>query len=246
VDHLRTSGAQFAASILGPSKALITITASTLFLQVVTMRGDALHTVARSLVFLFPTLVLVPHRAGSPSSSAKAETEAKIVFCQRGELRELTSKVVAARLEHLPGNCSKKSKVDRRATTLLRHNMFARAAGLAVSKGLANATQNTLDAIPDMFKEPCHVNEDTLRRLYGPRVTPTRESMAVTDIPEDVYKCIAVVAPLTTPHKDGWRAEHLLALCKGHDYRAAFTDVIIALATGMSLMKPVIFCRLPP
>jgi len=76
------------------------------------------------------------------------------------------------------------------------------------------------------------VDEDTLRRLYGPRVTPTREIMAVTLTHEDVYKCIATVAPLTTPHKNGWRAEHMLALCKDQDSRVAFTNVVAALDAG--------------
>jgi hypothetical protein len=89
-----------------------------------------------------------------------------------------------------------------------------------------------MDAIPYLFKEHSVVDEESLRRLYGPRVTPTREGTAVTITPEDVYKCLAEVAPLTTPHKDGWRAEHLLALCKDADCGAAFTDVIAALAAG--------------
>ena len=90
------------------------------------------------------------------------------------------------------------------------------------------------------------MDEDTLRRLYGPRVTLIRESMAVTLTPEDVYKCIAAVEPLNTSHRDGWRYEHMLALCKDHDCRVAFTDVITALVAGMSLMTLLIFSRLPP
>ncbi len=76
------------------------------------------------------------------------------------------------------------------------------------------------------------VDEESLRNLYGPRVTPTRESTAVTITLEDVYKCLAKVAPLTTPHKDGWREEHVIALCKDVDCGAAFTDVIVALDAG--------------
>jgi len=131
-----------------------------------------------------------------------------------------------------PGNRNKKAKAARRAATLLRHNQIARATGLAGSKGIEDATHDTLDAIPDLFKEPRHVDEDTLLRLYDPRVTPTRESMAVTLTPEDVYKCIVAVTPLTTPHRDGWRAERMLALCKDHDCIAPSIDVIVALAAG--------------
>jgi hypothetical protein len=113
-----------------------------------------------------------------------------------------------------PGNRSKKAKSVRRAAALLRHNPFARAVGLADNKGIADATQDTLDAIFVLFKEPEQVDEETLRKLYGPRVTPTRESTAVTLTLEEIIKSLAVVSPLITPHKDGWRAEHLLTLCK--------------------------------
>ncbi len=127
---------------------------------------------------------------------------------------------------------SKKDRVAKRATALLRHSQYARATGLSDSKSVADASQDTLDAILDLFKEPCVVDEESLRRLYGPRVTPTRESTLDTITPKDVYKCQTEVAPLTTPHKGGWRAEHLVALCKDADCGVAFTDVIAALAAG--------------
>ena len=60
-----------------------------------------------------------------------------------------------------------------------------------------------MDAILDLFKEPGMVDEESLGRLYGPRVIPTRESMAVHLTPDDVYKFLAKLPPLTTPHKDG-------------------------------------------
>jgi hypothetical protein len=43
---------------------------------------------------------------------------------------------------------------------------------------------------------------------------------------------VAEVVPLTTSHKDGWRAEHFLALCKDPDCVVAFTAIITALAGG--------------
>jgi hypothetical protein len=89
-----------------------------------------------------------------------------------------------------------------------------------------------LDAIPNLFKDPGQVEEETLRKLYGPRVTPTRESMSVTLTPEEVLLNLAVVAPLTNPHKDGWRAEHLLPLCNDKECGAAFTDLIASLVAG--------------
>ncbi len=54
----------------------------------------------------------------------------------------------------------------------------------------------------------------------------------MTLTPEDVLQTLAAVAPLTTPHKDGWRAEHLLPLCKNQECGAAFTDLIASLVAG--------------
>jgi 23S rRNA U2552 (ribose-2'-O)-methylase RlmE/FtsJ len=77
-EHLRTSGAQSAATLLGPAKALVTTTLTSLFRQVGTMRRAALRTVAWALVFLFPSLVLGPHRPRAPSSAIKAEMKARL------------------------------------------------------------------------------------------------------------------------------------------------------------------------
>ena len=232
MDHLRTSRAQSSASLPGPCRSLVTSVVTSLFKQDVNTRGDSLRTAAWSLVFLFSTLVLGPNRPGAPSSVVKAETEARLDLWQRGELAALASRVAAARMDLPQRDRSKKAKATRRASTLLRHNQFARVAGLADNKGIADATQDTIDAIPDMFKEPGTVDEATLRRLYAPKVVPTRESMAVTITTEVVLNCIAEVALLTTPHKDGWRAGHIQALCKDHDCAAAFTDIIGALDGG--------------
>ena len=77
------------------------------------------------------------------------------------------------------------------------------------------------------------MEEETLRKLDGPKFTPTRdESMSVTLKPEKVLLNLAVVAPLTTPHKDGWRAEHLLPLCKDKECGAAFTNLVASLVAG--------------
>jgi hypothetical protein len=71
--------------------------------------------------------------------------------------------------------------------------------------------------------------------MYGPKIGPTRETTSVSITTEDVQKCLAEVAPLTTPHKDdGWRAEHLSALCKDPDCATTFTTIISAMAAGVT------------
>ena len=107
----------------------------------------------------------------------------------------LTTRAVAAKMDLPQRNRNKKAKAARRAAALLRHNQFARAAILEDIKGIADATQDTMDAIRDLFKEPSVVDEASLRRLYGPQVLPTRESVAVTITTEEVLKCVAKWRP---------------------------------------------------
>jgi len=96
VEHLRTSGAQFAASSPGPAKTIVTTIITSLFRQAVTMKGEALRTYVWSLVFLFPSIVLGPHQSGAPSSAVKAETEARLDLWRRGQLPEVARSAVAA------------------------------------------------------------------------------------------------------------------------------------------------------
>jgi len=56
--------------------------------------------------------------------------------------------------------------------------------------------------------------------------------MAIEITSDMVRKCLESVAPLTTPHNDGWRAEDLLPLCADQDCMAALTDLIGALVAG--------------
>jgi hypothetical protein len=67
MDYLRTSGEQTSASLQGPCRSLVTSVVTSLFQQAVSTREDNLRTAVWSLVFLFPTLVLGPHRPGAPS-----------------------------------------------------------------------------------------------------------------------------------------------------------------------------------
>jgi hypothetical protein len=98
--------------------------------------------------------------------------------------------------------------------------------------GIADATHDTLDALPGLFMEPGVVDEATLRRLHGPKVNPTGETMASIVTPDMVLKCLASVAPFTTPHKDGWGAERLLSLCAVQDYAATCTYLVATLMAG--------------
>jgi hypothetical protein len=182
---------------------------------------------ALNMVFMFPFLVLGPHRLEASSSNVKAETKTCLHLWHKGSLVELASQAVVAWLAQPVNTKTKKAKV-----ALMQYNQFARVAGLADIKGIVNATQDTLDTLLALFKEPGVVEEATLRRLYGPTITPTRELLSVIITSDLVKKCLASVAPLTTPHKDGWRPEHMLALYGDQACKATITDLVGALANG--------------
>ena len=71
----------------------------------------------------------------------------------RGKLRELADRALSARLARPVNNRSKKTKKALRAVALLRHNQFARVVILAESKGVADATPDTLKALPSLSKD---------------------------------------------------------------------------------------------
>jgi hypothetical protein len=131
VEHLRMSGAQFAASLPNPTKTLVTATITSLFCKAVPMRVEEIRTITWAMVFLFPSLFLGPQRPGAPSSAVKEETKARLNLWHRGDLLELARRAVAARLLRPTNAISKKEKAARRAIALLTHNMFARAPRLA-------------------------------------------------------------------------------------------------------------------
>jgi hypothetical protein len=140
---------------------------------------------------------------------------------------------VAARVARTANNNrNKKTTKVLRAAVLLRHNQLARAARLAESKGIADAIPDTLKALPSLFNDLGVMDDATLRRLYGPDVPPIRATTYVSITVQMVKDNLSAVAPLTTSHKDGWRAEHLIALPANKDCAAALIDLVGALASG--------------
>jgi len=158
--------------------------------------------------------------------------EVKLDLWHRSQLQELADRAVDVKLSRPAHNRSKKTKNALRTVALLCHNKFAHAVGLAESKGAADAIPVALIALQTLFKEQGVVDHATLRRLYGPKVTPTRATTVVNITVHMVKDSLAAVAPLTTPPKKGWRAEHLLALAEEQDCAAAITDFVGALVAG--------------
>ena len=104
---------------------------------------------------------------------------------------------------------NKTARAARRATRLIHKNQFSRAANLAGGLGIADATPNTLLALPSLFPEPLVISEEDLRDYYGPAAPPLLDAEHARIILDIVRTCLVAAPPLSSPHKDGWRTEHL-------------------------------------
>ena len=116
---------------------------------------------------LFPTLVLGPQRPGALSSSVKAGISARLDLWRRGRILELTAKA-KAQARHRPiATRSKSARAARRGARLIHKQQFSRVANLADSLGIADATPDTLHALPSLFPEPSVISEEDLGDYYG-------------------------------------------------------------------------------
>jgi len=103
---------------------------------------------------------------------------------------------------------------------------------LANSLGVASASAETYEALSRMHPAPGEVLHQDLIDLYGEPI-PVVVDKTKTTIPLDmVSECIAAESPLTSPHRDGWRREHLELLSRDDAFATAMTTSISNIATG--------------
>ena len=90
------------------------------------------------------------------------------------------------------------------------------------------------------------ISYETLRRMYGPKIVPTRETTTMTITTEDAQMCLAEVAPLTTPHKEvgGLSICLLFTWTRSAPLRSHQSSLLWQLA--MSQIARAISCPLPP
>jgi len=100
-------------------------------------------------------------------------------------------------------------RAARRASRLIYKNQFSWAANLAGSLGIGDATPDTLHALPSLFPEPLVISEEDLHDYYGHVAPPLPDVEPVRITLEILRTCLADAPPLSSPHKDGWRTEHL-------------------------------------
>jgi hypothetical protein len=228
--HLRTSGCQSAVSIPKPSLHLLLPVITDLMNKAADVRGVELREAAWDALFLFPTLVLGPQKPGASTTAVKAEMAARLDLWNRGDLDTLSHRARSA-VRPASGR-SKAQRAARRAAQLIRKNQFSRAAALAGSLGVAEATAETLKAIGPLFPEPRRVSEADILDLYGPAAPPLEDAPPSVVTAEILSACLEAAPPLSSPHRDGWRNEHFVEMAKDPACAAAMARMLTAVVTG--------------
>ena len=113
-----------------------------------------------------------------------------------------------------------------------RKNQFARAAALAGSLEVADATEDTIRAIPPLLPEPCWVSLDDLLDYFGPAAPPLEDPPSNTATIETLTACLTTAPPLSSPHRDGWRNEHFVDLAKDPACGTALARVLTTVVRG--------------
>jgi hypothetical protein len=79
-------------------------------------------------------------------------------------------------------------------------------------------------------KEP--TTQHDLIDLYGEPIPVVVDMTATTIMLNKVRECIAAASPLTSPHRDGWRMEHLEILSRDDAFATALATFISNIAIG--------------
>ena len=103
---------------------------------------------------------------------------------------------------------------------------------LAGSFGVAPASRETYHALTLLHPGPGVVREEDLTELYGVPKPLVGDRPSTTITVDKVRVCIAAAPPLTSPHRDGWRMEHLEALSRDMGVATALATFISNIASG--------------
>ena len=191
--HMKLSGCQSAVAIPKPCTAAMLPLVTDLCNKAADIRGEVLREAAWDSLFLFPILVLGPQKPGISSSAVKSEVAARLDLWNRGLLDVLVAKAKAN--IRSPSDRSKTQRATRRAAQLLRKKQFSRAAALAGSLGVADATEDTINGLGPVFPDPSVVDPQDLMDYYGlvapPWRTNPRQSL--------LWRCFGAVWPQLPP-----------------------------------------------
>jgi hypothetical protein len=94
-----------------------------------------------------------------------------------------------------------------------------------------------LAAIKKLFPEPSEVHETDLHDLSGHATPPSLDTMPIQVSLDTLRTCIAAAAPLSSPHKDGWRVEHMAPLAVDQARGEALAAFMMTVRRGEVSMK---------
>jgi hypothetical protein len=103
---------------------------------------------------------------------------------------------------------------------------------LADSAGVAPASSEAYHDLNMMHPDPGRVLYEDLVELFGEPKPMDANASAPNIRVDKVRECIAAAPPLTSPHMDGWRMEHLEALSRDEAFATTLATFISNIATG--------------
>jgi hypothetical protein len=211
-DHILHGRVITSTSIPLPALDLITSAATDAMSKANTLSG-VLRVASMDAVMIFSSLVLFPHEKGACNSQVRAEVKRRLTLWGAGDLESLAALAIASKpVRALTSGTAVKPTSTQRARALIHNGQLSRFAMLADSFGVAPASAETYQALNMMHPAPGVVLYEDLVELYG-EPKPVDATASAPNIGVDkVRECIAAAPPLTSPHRDGWRMEHLEAL----------------------------------
>ncbi len=231
-EHIQSGRVTTSTGVPLPALDLITAAATDVMVKANSLAG-ILRVAAMDAVMLFPSLILYPHEKGACSTQVRTEVKRRLALWGAGNLESLAALARASRVVRPFSSGTKvKPSASQRARALIHRGQFSRAAMLADSFGVAPASAETLHALTLLHPGPGDVRPEDMNELYG-EAKLVRTARSETTISRDkVRECIAAAPPLTSPHRDGWRMEHLEALGRDDTFAAALAVFISNIASG--------------
>jgi hypothetical protein len=98
--------------------------------------------------------------------------------------------------------------------------------------GIANATENTLKSPRLFLPQLTGVFGEVLLDYCSPAAPPVPNNPMACVIFDTLRTCLAAIPLLSSPHKDGWRVEHLTTLAAEPDCGQALASLMTTLVKG--------------
>jgi hypothetical protein len=102
---------------------------------------------------------------------------------------------------------------------------------------VADATPDTINAIGPLFPDSGPLDPQDLLDPYGPAAPPLEDQPPSVVTLDLLRTCLASAPLLSSPHRDGWRNEHLSELARDQACGTALARVLTAVVTGDVLQK---------